>query len=119
MLAAIVSLADINAGMDVLSDHDSSRPPWLRTMFLRMLNDPRIVMLTYADIQSSAVQKVELTEMAVRTTGCDGAVFTDKLPFSWVIKNQVDVLVHQAQHMQGETPWHKTCQADCVCAQVH
>jgi len=114
MLAAIVSLADINAGMDVLSDHDSSRPPWLCTMFLRMLNDPRVVTLTYADIQSSAVQKVELSEMAVRTTGCDGAVFKAKLPFSWVIKNQVDILVHQAQHMQGEIPWHKMCQADCV-----
>lgn len=101
MLAAIVSLADVNAGMDVLSDNDSSSAPWVHRLFLRMLHDPRVVTLTYTDIQSSALQKVELSEMPVRSTGCDGAVFRAKLPFSWVIKNQVDMLVHPSLRVTG------------------
>ena len=112
MLAAIVSLADVNAGMDILADYDNPSAPWMHTMFLRMLDDPRVVTLTYADIQSSALQKVELSEMAVRTTGCDGEVFRARLPFSWIIKNHVDVLIHQTQRMPGNI---SRCRAQPSC----
>ena len=100
MLAAVITVADVNSGLDILSDSNASSS-WLRTMYLQMLNDPRVVALTYADLQSTDKLKVELAEMQVRYTGCDAAVFKAQMPFSWIIKNKVDVLVHQAQRMPG------------------
>ena len=100
MLAAVITLADVNSGLDILSDSNASSS-WLRTMYLRMLNDPRVVALTYVDLQSTEKRKVELDEMQVRSTGCDGAVFKARMPFSWIIKNTVDELIQQAQRMPG------------------
>ena len=100
MLAAVITLADVNSGLDILSDSNASSS-WLRTMYLRMLNDPRVVALTYVYLQSTEKRKVELDEMQVWSTGCDGAVFKARMPFSWIIKNTVDELIQQAQRMPG------------------
>ena len=98
MLAAVITLADANAGLDIMSNKDAGTS-WLRTLYLRMLNDPRVVALTYSDLQST--DKSELAEMQVRVTGCDGAAFKAVMPFSWIIKDKMDMLIHQAQDMPG------------------
>ena len=115
MLAAVITLADANAGLDILSDNDASTS-WLRTLYLRMLNDPRVVALTYADLQST--DKSELAEMQVRSTGCDGAAFKARLPFSWIIKDKMDMLIHHAEEMTGTQAFMLETNAGAVCEYV-
>ena len=73
-------------------------PTWLHVLWLEMLADPSVTRLTYSDLLSPKVRR-EISEYGVLSSGFEGRSLQCQLPFSWVIKEQMDELVHTATNM--------------------
>src|SRR6218665_90451 len=55
-----------------------------------------LIPLLDRDLQT-ATHRMELADFEVKTTGSDGKFFGARLPFSWIIKEQVDRLIYVAK----------------------
>ncbi|KAK3588412.1 hypothetical protein CHS0354_015933 [Potamilus streckersoni] len=90
ILAGIIAHIDTNQNLDILSGH-ISQGDWVAQLWLHIFNTPDALQLKYSDFQSPAMQQ-ELSEVIVKTTGCEGHTFQAELPFSWLIFEQIDAI---------------------------
>ena len=100
IFAGVVAYVDINNNLDLIS---ASQQAWVTQMWLAMLLDQCVTTLRYSDIMSAGQRKAELTKIPVKMYGCGGHPMKAKLPFSWVIKNHVDELLHRAKTTTGDS----------------
>ncbi|KAL3881524.1 hypothetical protein ACJMK2_027956, partial [Sinanodonta woodiana] len=87
ILAGIIAHIDTNHNMDILRDHISSGN-WMARFWLQIINTHGAIQLQYHDL--FLAEQKELNEVIVKTTGCEGQIFAAKMPFSWLIFEQID-----------------------------
>ncbi|KAL3881514.1 hypothetical protein ACJMK2_027946, partial [Sinanodonta woodiana] len=98
ILAGIIAHIDTNHNLDIIHSHITSGD-WKARLWLQILNTPGAIQLQYSDLQYPTRQQ-ELREVVVKTTGCDGQMFTAVMPFSWLIYEQIDGICRIAQDNQ-------------------
>ena len=64
-----------------------------------LFQSPHITPVSYQSLQT-VITESELAELVVQHQGVQGCHFKCSLPFSWVIRELVDLLLHQANNMQ-------------------
>ncbi|KAL3881510.1 hypothetical protein ACJMK2_027942 [Sinanodonta woodiana] len=104
ILAGIISYIDTNHNLDIIHSHITSGD-WKARLWLQILSTPGAIQLQYSDLQSPTGQQ-ELNEVVVKTTGCEGHMFTAVMPFSWLIYEQIDSICKTAQENQEEEEVH-------------
>ncbi|KAK3585576.1 hypothetical protein CHS0354_036763 [Potamilus streckersoni] len=104
ILAGIIAHIDTNHNLDIIHNHITSGD-WKARLWLQILNTPGAIQLQYSDLQSPTRQQ-ELNEVIVKTTGCEGQIFTAVMPFSWLIYEQIDVIWRTAHENQEEEQVH-------------
>ncbi|KAK3585575.1 hypothetical protein CHS0354_036762 [Potamilus streckersoni] len=104
ILAGIIAHIDTNHNLDIIHNHITSGN-WKAKLWLQILNTPGAIQLQYSDLQSPTRQQ-ELNEVVVKTTGCEGQMFTGVMPFSWLIYEQIDGIQRTAQENQEEEQLH-------------
>ncbi|KAL3881517.1 hypothetical protein ACJMK2_027949 [Sinanodonta woodiana] len=104
ILAGIIAHIDTNHNLDIIHSHISSGD-WKARLWLQILSTPGAIQLQYSDLQSPTRQQ-ELNEVVVKTTGCEGHMFTAVMPFSWLIYEQIDCIWRTAQESQEENELH-------------
>ncbi|KAL3881513.1 hypothetical protein ACJMK2_027945, partial [Sinanodonta woodiana] len=104
ILAGIIAHIDTNHNLDIIHSHITSGD-WKARLWLQILNTLGAIQLQYSDLQSPTRQQ-ELNEVVVKTTGCEGQMFTAVMPFSWLIYEQIDSIWRTAQENQEEEEAH-------------
>ncbi|KAK3600077.1 hypothetical protein CHS0354_016454, partial [Potamilus streckersoni] len=94
ILAGIIAHIDTNQNLDILTGH-ISQGDWVAQLWLLIFNTPDAIQLKYSDLQSP-VRQQKLSEVIVKTTGCEGHTFQAELPFSWLIFEQLDAICRTA-----------------------
>ncbi|XP_078611724.1 E3 ubiquitin-protein ligase RNF213-like isoform X2 [Branchiostoma floridae x Branchiostoma japonicum] len=103
LLAEIVAYADRNCNLDHMA---TPAGEWAIPLFLAVLNDHNLVPFHYNDMLSP-VMNVQRQKIPVLSSGCGEQLFECRVPFSWVIRGQVDAMWKAAQKLEastGETP---------------
>ncbi|XP_013380375.1 E3 ubiquitin-protein ligase rnf213-alpha-like [Lingula anatina] len=106
MLAGIVALMDTNSNLNILHAHQDLTH-WMHQFWLELLDNENATELKYQRDLRSPKLNAELTEMVVRTIGC-GQMFCNQLPFSWVIYQQVEKMLHQVKKLDQVNQLQKT-----------
>ncbi|KAL3881507.1 hypothetical protein ACJMK2_027939 [Sinanodonta woodiana] len=104
ILAGIIAHIDTNHNLDIIRSHITSGD-WKARLWLQILNTPGAIQLQYSDLQSPT-RLHELNEVIIKTTGCEGQMFTAVMPFSWLIYEQIDGIWKTAQGDQEEEDVH-------------
>ncbi|KAK3585590.1 hypothetical protein CHS0354_036776 [Potamilus streckersoni] len=94
ILAGIIAHIDTNQNLDILTGH-ISQGDWVAQLWMHIFKTLAAIQLKYSDFQSPAMQQ-ELSEVIVKTTGCEGHTFQAELPFSWLIFEQIDAICRTA-----------------------
>ena len=97
MLAGLVAYSDTNNNLDLIVAQTEC---WRQSLWLHMLSDPELTPLSYDDLVSS-MRQLELLAIPVHMKAAEGGRMTCKLPFSWILKEQVDELVDEARKEKG------------------
>ncbi|KAL3881512.1 hypothetical protein ACJMK2_027944 [Sinanodonta woodiana] len=100
ILAGIIAHIDTNHNLDIIHSHITPGD-WKARLWLQILSTPGAIQLQYSDLQSPTRQQ-ELNEVVVKTTGCEGQMFTAVMPFSWLIYEEIDGIWRTAQENQEE-----------------
>eukprot|EP00058_Branchiostoma_floridae_P013669 XP_002599157.1 hypothetical protein BRAFLDRAFT_68766 [Branchiostoma floridae] len=103
LLAEIVAYADRNCNLDHMA---TPAGEWAIPLFLAVLNDHNLVPFHYNDMLSP-LMNVQRQKIPVLSSGCGEQLFECRVPFSWVIRGQVDAMWKAAQKLEastGETP---------------
>ncbi|KAL3881536.1 hypothetical protein ACJMK2_027968, partial [Sinanodonta woodiana] len=90
ILAGIIAHIDTNQNLDILSGH-ISQGDWVARLWLHIFNTPAAIQLKYSDLQYPGRQQ-ELSEVIVKTTGCQGLAFQAEFPFSWLMFEQINAI---------------------------
>lgn len=90
ILSEVIAFVDRNQNLNLLVDHHS----WRTTFWIAMLNNERVTSLSYDSFISPSNVIRERTR--VFSTG-DGHRFDGHFPFSWIIKDIVNVLLNAVQ----------------------
>lgn len=99
LLSGIIAYTDRNANLDLLE----KKSPWQQKVWLEMLNEEEVTLFRYRDLNSPEHRtETGLPEYQVTNTGCDGSFFECSFPFSFVIKEQIDLLLHQTRQSGEE-----------------
>ncbi|XP_060599995.1 E3 ubiquitin-protein ligase RNF213-like [Ruditapes philippinarum] len=85
ILASIIAFLDTNCNLDLIGSDQSS---WKRDLWLAILHSPEALNLQYADLKLR-----ESIEVIVKTTGCDGHIFSACMPFSWSFISQISEIM--------------------------
>ncbi|XP_060586347.1 E3 ubiquitin-protein ligase rnf213-alpha-like [Ruditapes philippinarum] len=85
ILAGIIAYLDTNDNIKILQEDCD----WKQKLFLTILNTVDAISLKFADLQSPT-RKSDLQEVVVMTTGCEGHLFSARMPFSWLLINQIN-----------------------------
>ncbi|KAL3881508.1 hypothetical protein ACJMK2_027940, partial [Sinanodonta woodiana] len=104
ILAGIIAHIDTNHNLDIIHSHITSGD-WKARLWLQILSTPGAIQLQYSDLQSPT-RLHELNEVIIKTTGCEGQMFTAVMPFSWLIYEQIDGIWKTAQGDQEEEDVH-------------
>ncbi|XP_078674105.1 E3 ubiquitin-protein ligase rnf213-alpha-like isoform X2 [Branchiostoma floridae x Branchiostoma belcheri] len=99
LLAEIVAYADRNCNLDHMV---TPAGEWTVPIFLGVLSDQNLVPFHYSDMLSP-VMNVQRQKIPVLSSGCGEQLFECRLPFSWVIRGQVDAMLKTAQKMEAST----------------
>ncbi|CAH1273730.1 RNF213 [Branchiostoma lanceolatum] len=103
LLAEIVAYADRNSNLDHMA---TPAGEWTVPLFLDVLSDHNLVPFHY-NAMLSPVMNVQRQKIPVLSSGCGEQLFECRVPFSWVIRGQVDAIWKTAQKLEaktGETP---------------
>ncbi|XP_066291012.1 E3 ubiquitin-protein ligase RNF213-like isoform X3 [Branchiostoma lanceolatum] len=103
LLAEIVAYADRNSNLDHMA---TPAGEWTVPLFLDVLSDHNLVPFHY-NAMLSPVMNVQRQKIPVLSSGCGEQLFECRVPFSWVIRGQVDAMWKTAQKLEaktGETP---------------
>lgn len=96
ILAYIISYIDSNCNLDLLNSADK----WIVDLWFGMFRNANITFMKYNEIKAIKDTR-EMLEFDMRTYRKDGLLMKGRLPFSWLIKENVDKLMSQ-QHPQSE-----------------
>ncbi|XP_060597648.1 E3 ubiquitin-protein ligase rnf213-alpha-like, partial [Ruditapes philippinarum] len=88
ILAGIIAYLDTNDNIKILQEDCD----WKQKLFLTILNTVDAISLKFADLQSPT-RKSDLQEVVVMTTGCEGHLFSARMPFSWLLINKINDLL--------------------------
>ncbi|KAI8513635.1 hypothetical protein Bbelb_079590 [Branchiostoma belcheri] len=99
LLAEIVAYADRNCNLDHMV---TPAGEWTVPIFLDILRDQNLVPFHYSDMLSP-VMNVQRQKIPVLSSGCGEQLFECRVPFSWVIRGQVDAMLKTAQKLEGST----------------
>lgn len=91
IIASIIAFIDTNRNLDILRDDNIQQ--WKLDMWLHIINNPQLTQLKYSSIVSPN-QHQEIHEVIIRTTSASGRVFSGMLPFSWLIFDQIESILH-------------------------
>ena len=92
MLAHIISYIDSNCNLDLLNTTDK----WITDLWFGMLKNPCITFMKCDEIQ--IVKEIrDMPQFDMKTFRQDGLLMKAKLPFSWLIKDNLDKLMSQQQ----------------------
>ncbi|XP_053396339.1 E3 ubiquitin-protein ligase rnf213-alpha-like isoform X2 [Mercenaria mercenaria] len=101
ILAGIIAYLDTNDNMKILQEHCL----WKQELWLKVLNTADAINLQFADLQSPKRQS-DLLEVVVMTTGCEGHMFSARMPFSWLLINQISEIL-KLHHPAAESHDHE------------
>ncbi|XP_053396012.1 E3 ubiquitin-protein ligase rnf213-alpha-like [Mercenaria mercenaria] len=79
ILAGIIAYCDKNENLNILQE---TQYPWKQDLWLEILNTPGAIDLQYNEFQSPT-RSSDLEEVTVMSTGCEGLLFCNRMPFSW------------------------------------
>ena len=96
ILAEIIALADTDSNLDLMKDGS----PWVSTLWLRILANPKISELSYSKMISPVTNCVR-ERVQVLGSGSRGHTFQCMFPFSFLVKHQVDKLMNSASSVAG------------------
>lgn len=99
ILAGLIAYMDTNNNLSIMTS--DGIPAWKKNMWLSMIRDPAITPLSYKDLLS-AKKNTELTKMTVLMYGAEGQKMDASLPFSWLIRQQINMLIHQKSGLAGK-----------------
>ena len=96
ILAEIIALADTDSNLDLMKDGS----PWVSTLWLRILANPKISELSYSKVISPVTNSVR-ERVQVLGSGPGSHTFQCMFPFSFLVKHQVDKLMNSASSVAG------------------
>ena len=99
ILAAILAYLDTNCNLELF--WGTAAAAWKRKMWLGPFKDPAVTLISYSDLVS-VKSGAELTEMTIQMTGAQGTPMQGQLPFSWLLKAYIDILVNEKRKMAGK-----------------
>lgn len=76
--------------MDILSN--DSNKGWRSSLWIDIINNPGITQLTYMQFLSHS-NGCALTEFIVKGTSKEGKTFSAKVPFSWLIFQEINLVL--------------------------
>jgi hypothetical protein len=89
MLSEVIAYCDQNHNLDLLREEKE----WKTRLWLTLINEEAITPLNYDSFTSPVSSRVRERAL-VSSTGV-GYYFSGKFPFSWIIKDMVNVLLLQ------------------------
>ncbi|XP_060590421.1 E3 ubiquitin-protein ligase rnf213-alpha-like, partial [Ruditapes philippinarum] len=111
ILAGIIAYLDTNDNMKILQEEHFK---WKQELWLTYLNTVDAINLQFTDLQSPKRQS-DLPEVVVMTTGCEGQMFSARMPFSWLLINQINEIL-KLHHPVAESHDHE--EVDEVCSKT-
>lgn len=90
VFAALLGYLDTNDNLDLVKN----AVPWKRKFWMDLLSDHQITFYPYTELQT-------LTHIPVAQTGYENRKFIAQLPFSWIIKGQIEKLLHEHGNTKG------------------
>ena len=96
ILAEIIALADRDCNLDLLKNENA----WVSRLWLKILADRSISVLSYRDMVSPAANSVR-ERVQVIGSGAGGHRFSCRFPFSFIIKQRVEKLLKDASSVEG------------------
>ncbi|XP_053396009.1 E3 ubiquitin-protein ligase rnf213-alpha-like [Mercenaria mercenaria] len=89
ILAGIIAYLDTNDNLKILQEEHCQ---WKQELWLTFLHTVDAINLHFTDLQSPTRQS-DLPEVVVMTTGSEGHVFSARMPFSWLMINQINEIL--------------------------
>ena len=96
ILAEIIALADRDCNLDLLKNENA----WVSRLWLKILADRSISVLSYSDMISPATNSVR-ERVQVIGSGAGDHRFSCQFPFSFIIKQRVEKLLKDASSVEG------------------
>ena len=98
VLAEIIAFADRDCNLDLLKNDKE----WVSKLWLKILADRSISVLSYSDMISPATNSRSVRErVQVIGSGAGGHRFSCRFPFSFIIKQRVEKLLKDASSVEG------------------
>lgn len=102
ILAGIIAYLDTNNNLDLLyNDGGDTNNSWMQQLWLRIFVHQDIDHLNYRHLQYM-YRKQELQEFAVHCECAGAALFSARLPFSWILIQLVENTLSGASESEGE-----------------
>ena len=96
ILAEIIAFADRDCNLDLLKNDNA----WVSRLWLKILADRSISVLSHRDMVSPAANSVR-ERVQVIGSGAGGHRFSCRFPFSFIIKESVEKLLKDATSVEG------------------
>ena len=98
VLAEIIAFADRDCNLDLLKNDKE----WVSKLWLKILADRSISVLSYSDMISPATNSRSVRErVQVIGSGAGGHRFSCRFPFSFIVKQRVEKLLKDASSVEG------------------
>ncbi|KXJ15388.1 E3 ubiquitin-protein ligase RNF213 [Exaiptasia diaphana] len=108
ILSELITYIDTNGNLELLQENK----PWLTELWLRLLQNNKITVIQYSSFLTEENEMIR-SKVPVKSSGRDGHFFKCCLPFSWLIKEKVDVMWENAKGVSENSPNHESVE-ECL-----